>query len=428
MGKGTVCIIGLGYVGLPLACLCAEKGFRVLGLDINRNVVELVKEGKSPITDQKLEEDIANFKGKITVTSEAKEALPHADTIIVCVPTPVTENRKPDLSLLERACISVSKHLKKGQLVIIESTIYPETIEKILKPILEKSGLRAGKDFYLATCPERFDPGNNKWTLEKIPRVLGALSKEGVEKAKAFYGKIIEAEVKVLNSVKAVEATKVVENSFRDINIAFINEIAKSFDKMGIDVKEVIEGASTKPFGFTTFYPGPGVGGHCIPVDPYYLIEKAEQEGFNHRFLKLAREINDAMPEYVVSIVEESIKGFKGKKPIIGVLGVTYKANVDDTRESPALKIIEKLKEKEIELRIFDPIQDKLNSVESFEEAVNGADCIVLLVEHNEFLEKLSAQNLEKFEVKSIVDARNVLDKEHIKEKGINYKGIGRGK
>jgi UDP-N-acetyl-D-glucosamine dehydrogenase len=317
--------------------------------------------------------------------------------------------------------------LKKGSLVIIESTIYPGTTDEIALPILEKSGLKCNKDFFLGHCPERIDPGNKKFTLENIPRVIACTSDEGNKKALGFYSTIINAPITLLSTVKEAEAVKVVENTFRDVNIAYVNELAKSFEKMNIDLHQVIKGASTKPFGFMPFYPGPGVGGHCIAQDPYYLIARAKQAGFEHKFLKLAREINNSMPSYAVTLIQRAFKqkklSFKDAK--IAVLGLAYKPNIDDMRESPCIKIVSMLKKKKANLRIFDPFIPKHSTVSSLEEAVKGAQCVVLCTHHKEFLEKLSPDFLKENNVRIIIDCRNMLDKKGIMAKGILYKGIG---
>jgi UDP-N-acetyl-D-glucosamine dehydrogenase len=428
--KEKVVIIGLGYVGLPLACLSAKKGFKTTGLDISRKIVDLTNAGKSHIKDVGLEKNVKAVKGKLIATTDAS-AIKNADFVVVCVPTPVDEQHLPDLKPLESACRSVASNISKGQTIIVESTIYPGTIEEVVKPILESSGLKAEKDFFLVHCPERIDPGNKKWHLENIPRVIGGLSDAGTKKAIKFYSKIIAAKITQLKSVKEAEAVKVAENTFRDINIAFVNELAKSFDKMGIDVVEVIKGASTKPFGYMPFYPGPGVGGHCIAVDPYYLIEKAKSKGFEHKFLKLARQINDSMADFVVEKVEAALnqaskagKDFSNAK--IAVLGVAYKANIDDARESPALKIILILEGKGAKPLIFDPhIPDKSNA-NSLDSAIKNADVVVLATNHSVFLKQLTPSKLKSSGVKAIVDARNCLDSEAIKKAGIKYFAIGR--
>ncbi|MEM4346985.1 MAG: nucleotide sugar dehydrogenase [Candidatus Altiarchaeota archaeon] len=418
----SIAIIGLGYVGLPLACLCAKKGYDVIGIDKNPEIVKKVNEGISHIKDKKLEREVKKSKGKIFATRDFSK-IKNVDIIIVCVPTPVNKKHKPDLEPLKSAAREISKFLKKGHLVIIESTIYPGTTGEIVKKILENSGLKSEKDFFLAHCPERIDPGNKKWNIENIPRVLGALSKRGRKKAAKFYREIINAEVKELSTVKAAEAVKIVENTFRDINIAFINELAKSFDKFEIDIKEVIEGAKTKPFGFMAFYPGCGVGGHCIPVDPYYLIEKAKNIGFNHKFLKLAREINNSMPQYTVSLLEQKVGNLKGKK--IGVLGLAYKANVDDIRESPALKILEILKKKGADVFSFDPLVPEKSSVPSLDELLKKVNYLILATDHREF-KRMNLRKLRENNIKVIIDGKNCLNKKKIQNLGIDYKGIGR--
>ena len=423
-----IAIIGLGYVGLPLACLCAKKGYDVGGFDLNEEKVRLINAGNSPIKDQYVEENLKAAAGRLKASSNAGEALKGATIAIICVPTPAVGD-KPDLSFVESACRMLAPFVSKGELVIMESTVYPGTTEEIALPILEKgSGLSAQKDFFLGHCPERIDPGNKKFTIEKIPRVLACLSPKGNEKAKRFYSTIIDAEITVLGSVKAAEAVKVVENTFRDVNIAFVNELAESFDKMGIDLSEVIKGASTKPFGFMPFYPGPGVGGHCISQDPYYLIARSESAGFEPKFLKLARHINEAMPSYVVSLVEAMLAkmNIMPGNAMVAVLGLAYKPEVDDPRESPALKIVSLLKQKGIKVKTFDPFIKKESNANSAAEAIAGADCVVLATHHKALIEFLSPARLEKSGVKAIVDARNALDRDGIRGKGILFKGIGR--
>ncbi|MFA4907189.1 MAG: nucleotide sugar dehydrogenase [archaeon] len=424
----TVCIVGLGYVGLPLACLSAAKGYSVRGIDLDPAKVKKINSGESPIEDEYLKREVRAQKGKITASTDFA-SVPDSDFVVVCVPTPVDEKHLPDLRPLEGACRSIAPKIRKGQTIIIESTIYPGTIEEICKPLLEKgSGLKAEKDFYLCHCPERIDPGNKKWTIENIPRVIGGLSAEGVRKAKSFYESILSANVLALNSVKATEAVKITENCFRDVNIAFVNELAQSFRKLGIDTKEVIEGASTKPFGYMPFYPGPGVGGHCISVDPYYLIERAKRNGFNHKFLSLAREINNAMPFHVVFLAQEALNeaGIPLKGAKVAVLGVAYKRNVDDFRESPSFEIISELKRRGAEVRVFDPFISPHSTVPSLESALEGADCIVLATDHDSFVEKLTPEFLKKAGVKAVVDGRNRLDKSGISLAGIIFRGIGR--
>lgn len=429
MGKTTVCIVGLGYVGLPLACRCAEVGFVAKGFDLDKKKIELISSGKSPIDDKWLQAKVRRLHKKMQVSANARQALNACDVIVVCVPTPAKGSR-PDLAPVRSACRAIAENIQPGQrpLIVVESTVYPGTLRHIVKPIIERNGLKAEKDFFLAHCPERIDPGNRQWTLENIPRVFAALSSEGEKRGLSFYKKIIKAKIILFRRPEEAEAVKVVENTFRDVNIAFVNELSKSFEKMGIDLSEVIKGASTKPFGFMPFYPGPGVGGHCIAQDPYYLIARAKQAGFTHRFLQLAREINNSMPLHTVSLVGRSL-GRLGLRPAnakIAILGISYKPNVDDARESPALKIIGLLRKRNAKPVVFDPFFPGMSNAGSLQQAVRKADCVVLATHHSLFVKKLSPAFLKRNKVRSVVDARNVLDKQGIIEKGIIYFGIGR--
>ncbi|MDP3766146.1 MAG: nucleotide sugar dehydrogenase [Nanoarchaeota archaeon] len=424
----NVTIVGLGYVGLPVACLCAEKGYKVYGLDIERNKIDLVNRNQSPVDDEYLVKKIANLKNKIHAMANPSECIPNSEVVIVCVPTPVDRNNSPDLTALMESVSTISKFIRRNTLLIIESTIYPGTIEEIIIPIFEKQKFDAYKnDILVAHCPERIDPGNKKWTVENLPRVVAGLTKEAAKKATEFYRSIINADVLELSSVKAAEATKIMENTFRDVNIAFVNEMAQSFDKAGIDIIEVIKGASTKPFAFMPHYPGAGVGGHCISIDPYYLIEKAKQLGFNHRFLILAREINNSMPDYTVELLENELKKLKKtiKGAKVGVLGLAYKANVDDTRESPAFEIINILKTKNADVFVFDPHVRKGSNAKDLDELLNKSDYIILVTDHNEF-KTIDIEKFKKYKIKIVIDGRNCLDKEKIKLMGILYHGIGR--
>ena len=419
----NIAIVGLGYVGLPLACLCAEKGLNVYGVDVDKNKISLINQGISPIDDEELKEKIRLLKGKLNATDSFQEALKGSSVVVVCVPTPVDKNNIPDLDLLKKACESISKSLQDNTLVVIESTIYPGTVEEICFPILKRSN----KKIYLAHCPERIDPGNKKFTIKNIPRVVAGINKESAKKAAEFYKSIIEANILELNSVKAAEATKIMENTFRDINIAFVNEMAMSFDMAGIDITEVIRGASTKPFAFMPHYPGAGVGGHCIAVDPYYLISKAKELGFEHRFLSLARKINEGMPHYTIQLLENELKkmnkNVKGEK--IGVLGLSYKANVDDTRESPSIEIIRILKEKNAEVYAFDPYSKNGSNAKDLNDLLRKSNHIILATDHNEF-KNMDLNKLKENRIKIVIDGRNCLDKEKIKSMGILYHGIGR--
>jgi len=418
----NVAVIGLGYVGLPLACLAAEKGIKVTGIDIDKNKIALLKKSESPIKDEALASSIKKYHTKINF-SHNFEDIKNAEVIIVCVPTPVDDRHMPDLKPLISACTSIAPHFAANSLIVIESTIFPGTVEEIVQPIFEKTK----KPFLLSHCPERIDPGNKKFGINNLPRVVGGINTEATKKTADFYRSLIDVPVLELSSVKAAEATKIMENTFRDINIAFINEMAMSFDKAGIDIMEVIKGASTKPFAFMPHYPGIGVGGHCIPVDPYYLIEKAKQIGFNHEFLSLARQINNNMPHYTFSLLETEMKKLNAKiqGAKIGILGIAYKANVDDTRESPSLKIIELLKQKKAEVMVYDPYVPSLSTCKSIAELLAQSDYIILATDHVQFT-KIPASEFKKNGIRIIIDGKNCLDKEAIKKERILYHGIGR--
>ncbi|USN53989.1 MAG: nucleotide sugar dehydrogenase [Candidatus Nomurabacteria bacterium] len=422
--KGALAVVGLGYVGLPLACLAVEKGYKVLGVVRSQKKAEMISAGVSPIDDVRVRK---NLKKNPFLATTDFSVVKKAKAIIVCVPTPVDHAYNPDYGPVIDACKKIAKHLHKGQLIIIESTINPGTCEEVLLPVLETSGLHAGKDFTLAHCPERIDPGNAKWNVRTIPRVIGAYTKKGRAKAIRLYESIIDAPIRPMESLKAAEATKIMENSFRDINIAFVNEMAQSFSKLGIDILDVIEGAQTKPFAFLAHYPSCGVGGHCIPVDPYYLIERARQIGFDHKFLKLAREINNGMPEYTVKQLIEALNQValpvKGTK--VGILGVAYKANIDDVRESPSFRIQERLRELGAQVEVYDPHVPQKSTVESLEALLSKVDAVILVTNHQAFLD-IPNKLWKKYHVKVLIDGKNALDKSALQKAGVHYRGIGR--
>ncbi|HEX7586464.1 MAG TPA: nucleotide sugar dehydrogenase [Patescibacteria group bacterium] len=422
--KLSVCVIGLGYVGLPLAIRCVEKGYRVLGLDLDRAKVKLINRGISPIEEKYLEENLPRFTFQ---ASTDEKVIKKSDIILICVPTPVDEKFYPILEPVIKATKMIARNLKKGALVVLESTVNPGVCEEVIKPIFDKAEFKIGKDVFIAHCPERINPGDKKWNVTNIPRVVGAFEKNGLEKALKFYKSIVTGEIRPMKSIREAEAVKIVENSFRDINIAFVNELAKSFDKLDIDVKDVILGASTKPFAFMPHFPSCGVGGHCIPVDPYYLIERAKQSGFDHELLKIARKINNSMPAYTVELIQHALNEIKMpmKGTPIGVLGVAYKANVDDVRESPSLKIIKLLEKHGAVTLIFDPHIPARSNVKTLEELLKKSKAIVLVTDHDEF-KSLSPGLLKRYGIKIVIDGKNCLDKNAILKSGIIYKGIGR--
>lgn len=420
-----VAVVGLGYVGLPLALLASQKKFSVFGLDIDEDKIKSLNSKKSYIGDVSDEQVSASNAVFSTDFSLVKEA----DAVIICVPTPVTHDKQPDLGPVRGAVTSVAPYLKKGALVVIESTINPGVCDEIVTPLLEeKTGLKIGTDIYLAHCPERINPGDEKWNVSNINRVVGANSKTELDLAVSLYEALIDAEIKPMGSLKEAEAVKVVENSFRDINIAFVNELAMSFQKLGINVENVIDGAATKPFSFMAHRPGVGVGGHCIPVDPYYLIEYAHSYGFEHEFLRAARGINENMPHFTVELLIEALNEFglalKGTR--VAMLGISYKANVGDGRESPAYVLKEILENYGADVVTYDPYIPDESTANSVEDAVEGASAVLLATGHNEFKD-LDFKTLKNKGVKVFVDGRNVYrDRiDTIKKEGLVYRGIG---
>jgi UDP-N-acetyl-D-glucosamine dehydrogenase len=389
--------VGLGYVGLPLACTAAQKGFTVLGFDVDDAKVKQLQAGKSYIRHID-SADIASLQGagKFSATKDFSR-ISEVDAILLCVPTPLTKQREPDLQFVVQTGEAIAPFLRAGQLVVLESTTYPGTTREVLLPILETSGFRCGRDFYLAYSPEREDPGNPRFNTATIPKVVGGDSQDAVRLARALYDEIVTHTVPV-SSLDAAEAVKLTENIFRSVNIALVNELKVVFEAMGIDVWEVIEAAKSKPFGYMPFYPGPGLGGHCIPIDPFYLTWKAREFGLATRFIELAGEINTAMPSRVVDRVAEALSDRAGKAVRgagILILGLAYKKNVEDTRESPAFKIIELLEKRGARVSFHDPFVAEIplsrehpeyagrQSVPFTEQVVSGFDATIVCTDHD---------------------------------------------
>lgn len=430
----SAAIIGLGYVGLPLAVLARQQGWQVIGLDIDQNKIDLINQGQVPFADQALQTGLNNYP--ISAATDPSQVA-SVEVIIIAVPTPVNTSNEPDLTPITSALQNILPHLSAGQTLIIESTINPGVMDEIIVPLLQtRSDLpldAAVPDsdlpaLFLAHCPERVNPGDDKWTVKNIPRVLGGYSRIGTQKARDFYADVIDAPIKIMGSATEAEAVKILENTFRDINIAYINEMARSFDALGIDIINVIAGAATKPFAFMPHYPGNGVGGHCISVDPYYMIARGKQVGFDHQFLKLARQINEDMPQYTVDILKQDLKkhhlDISGSS--IAVLGLAYKKDVSDTRNSPALKTVELLKAAKANVVIFDPFLPDLSTVKSLNQALDQADAIILACDHTDLVNQLTPQTLKKAHLKIIIDAKNALDHKAIKKTDLTYSGIGR--
>lgn len=422
--SATVGVIGLGYVGLPLAVEKGKVGFPVIGFDINAARVARVNAGDNYIGDVKDEElQALTQKGTLTATTEF-ERLSECDVVVICVPTPLTITRDPDISYIEASTAQIAKYLRPGQLITLESTTYPGTTEEVILPLLEKSGLKVGKDFFLAFSPERVDPGNKRFSTNNTSKVVGGVTPVCLEIAYTFYAQTIVNVVPV-STTAAAELTKVFENTYRAVNIALVNELMLLCDRMGIDIWEVVEAAGTKPFGIQTFWPGPGVGGHCIPIDPFYLTWKAREYDFHTRFIELAGEINVEASYHVINKIIRALndenKSLKDAK--IFVLGVAYKKDIDDVRESPALKIMELLRKNGANISYHDPYIPviephggstiHLESMELSDDALAAADCVLILTDH-------SAIDYQRVvdQARLVVDTRNATrDVENNREK-----------
>ncbi len=391
--QARVGVIGLGYVGLPLLVEFARGGYTAIGFDVDDERVARVNRGESYIPDVPSEvlQPLVQA-GRLRATTDFG-ALAGVDTVDICVPTPLRKTKDPDLSYVVAAVEQIAKVLRRGQLVVLESTTYPGTTEEVVLPILERGGLKAGEDFYLAFSPERVDPGNADWPTHRIPKVVGGIDARSTAVAAALYEGII-AEVVSVSSTRVAEMVKLLENTFRAVNIGLVNELALMCHKLGLDVWEVIEAAKTKPFGFMPFYPGPGLGGHCIPIDPYYLSWKAKMNGFESRFIELAGHVNANMPRFVVERVAEALNDVG--KPVRGshvhLYGVAYKPDVNDTRESPAVDIALLLRQRGAVLSYSDPYVSvvdqsglRLEAIEEHEALARGFDCAVITTHHRAF-------------------------------------------
>ncbi|MFV1985849.1 MAG: nucleotide sugar dehydrogenase [Gemmatimonadota bacterium] len=389
-GEARVGVLGLGYVGLPVVVAFADAGYSTVGFDVNQDVVDLVSRGESHIGDISAEAVAARIgDGSLRATTDFGD-LRDMDIIIICVPTPLSKTGDPDVSYIVRGLEAIEAALRPGQLIILESTTYPGTTRDLVQPRLEATGLEAGSDFFLAFSPERVDPGNEEYHLKNTPKVVGGLTPACHELATAAYARVIDEVVEV-SSPEAAELTKILENTFRAVNIGLVNEMAVICDRLGIDIWEVVDAASTKPYGYMRFTPGPGLGGHCIPIDPHYLAWKMRTLEYRTRFIELAAEVNAEMPRYVVSRVGEALN--RARKPVNGsrilLLGVAYKRDVGDTRESPALDILELLRDMGADVKFHDPYVPvlrhdgtTLESIELTATSVASADCVVITCDH----------------------------------------------
>lgn len=410
-------VLGLGYVGLPLAVEFALKGVSVLGFEKNPEKARNVNEGKNYIGDVQDSElkDVVS-KGHLKATTDASK-ISQCDVVLICVPTPLDIFQKPDMTYIQASCEDIAKYMKCGTFVALESTTYPTTTEEFMLPILEKSGLKEGKDFWLAFSPERVDPGNDKYKTKNTPKVLGAMSKEGLALGKAIYTKAVE-NVCTVSSPRAAEMVKILENTYRLVNISLMNELALICGKMDIDIWEVIEAAKTKPYGYQAFYPGPGIGGHCIPLDPFYLEYVAKKYHFDLTMIHTAGQINTSMPHRMMVKINSALnrqkKSLNGSKVLF--MGVAYKADINDERESPALRLMDEVKQKGAFVSYCDPYIPTITteaghtykSVELSDEAIAGSDCVVFTTAHKAF----NVENIVNC-AKLVVDLRNAVKTKH---------------
>jgi UDP-N-acetyl-D-glucosamine dehydrogenase len=414
--QATVGIIGLGYVGLPLALTFAEAGVRCIGFDVDAKKPIALRERRSyigHIAASRIATAIGT--GRLDATSDMKR-LAEPDALLICVPTPLTESREPDLQYVESTARQIASNMRANQLIVLESTTYPSTTRDVVRPLLETSGLIAGKDFYLAYSPEREDPGNPNWSTARVPKVVGGFDEASGALAAALY-RLVVSQVVPVSNCEVAEACKILENVYRSVNIAIVNELKTIFERLGIDVWEVIAAAKTKPFGFQAFYPGPGLGGHCIPIDPFYLSWLARKNDSAARLIELAGEINHAMPHYVIDRVSMALnddgKPIRGSK--IAILGIAYKKNVDDPRESPAFRLLELLGERGAVLTYHDPHVSTLPKMRSFhvpklqsetltEEYIARQDCVLIVTDHDSVDYELVGRH-----ASLIVDTRNAM-------------------
>jgi UDP-N-acetyl-D-glucosamine dehydrogenase len=411
-GRTRVAVIGLGYVGLPLIVEFGSAGFECVGIDLDPEKIRAVNMGKSYIPDVPSDDVDKLVKSKKLSATTDFTVLKDADAIIICVPTPLRKTKEPDISHILSACEHIARHLRRGQIIVLESTTYPGTTDEVILPMFEAKGLKVGEDFFLAFSPERVDPGNKSFYTGNIPKVVGGVTPQCTEHAVKLYSFAIK-NIYPTSSARVAEAAKLLENTYRSVNIALVNEMALLCKHLGIDVWEVIAAAATKPFGYQAFYPGPGIGGHCIPLDPYYLTWRARVSGYEAKFISLAGEINSSMPHHVVTMVADALN--EVSKPVNGtkilVIGVAYKKNVNDTRESPAIEIMENLAKRGAVLSYVDPYVPefeaggvKYKGVELTEATIRDSDLVLIVTDHSNIDYKLIGAN-----AKLVVDTRNAM-------------------
>jgi UDP-N-acetyl-D-glucosamine dehydrogenase len=436
--SATVCVIGLGYVGVPLAVASAHAGFNVLGVDVDGGKVEQINKGVCYVEDKYSEELLPSLvsSGKIKAFTKLSDAVPQSDVAIVCVPTPLKKDKDPDLSFLKSVAKSLAGQLTDYKLIIIESTSYPGTTEEVFRPLLERGGKTAGKDFGLVYSPERIDYGNASFGVRSIPKVVGGVEGESTRLGAAFYSAILQAKVVAVSGPSVAEATKMLENVFRYVNIALVNELAVLHEKLGVDFIEAIDAASTKPFGFMAHYPGPGVGGHCIPKDPFYLVYKAKKAGFPLRMVSAAELLNNGMPKHTVDRLLKTFRRLKKnpRKVKVALWGLAYKGGVKDSRRSPSVDLLKIFQRSGVKVVAYDPFVEtiKVGSVQyasagSILDSVKGADAVLIATNHSEFREvDLSEVKAQMKPDPILFDTRNLRNRKESEDAGFTYLATGR--
>ena len=436
--NATVCVIGLGYVGVPLAVASAQAGFNVLGVDVDGSKVEQINRGVCYVEDKYSEELLPSLvgSGKIKAYTKVSEAVSRSDIAIVCVPTPLKKDGDPDLSFLKSVAKSLSSQLTDYKLIIVESTSYPGTTEEVFRPLLEGGGKMAGRDFALVYSPERIDYGNASFGVRSIPKVVGGVDEESTRLGAAFYSAILQAKVVAVSGPSVAEATKMLENVFRYVNIALVNELAVLHENLGVDFIEAIDAAATKPFGFMAHYPGPGVGGHCIPKDPFYLVYKAKKAGFPLRMVSAAEVLNNGMPQHTVERLLKTLRKMKKnpRKVRVALWGLSYKGGVKDTRRSPSVDLLKIFKRLGVKVVAYDPFVEtiKVGSVQyasasSILDSVKGADAVVIVTNHAAFREvDLSEVRAQMNPDPILFDTRNLRTRKESVEAGFTYLATGR--
>jgi UDP-N-acetyl-D-glucosamine dehydrogenase len=434
----TVCIIGLGYVGVPLAVASAQAGFNVLGVDVDKSKVEQINRGVCYVEDKYSESMLPSLvsAGKIKAYSKISDAVPSSDVAIVCVPTPLQKNGDPDLSFLKTVAKSLGGQLNDYKLIIVESTSYPGTTVEVFRPLIERGGKKAGQDFALVYSPERIDYGNASFGVKNIPKVVGGVDEESTRLGAAFYTAILQAQVVAVSGPSVAEATKMLENVFRYVNIALVNELAVLHEKLGVDFVESIDAAATKPFGFMAHYPGPGVGGHCIPKDPFYLVYKAKKAGFPLRMVSAAEVLNNGMPKHTVDRLLKTLRRMKKnpRRVKVALWGLAYKGGVKDTRRSPSVDLLKIFRRLQVKVVAYDPFVEKIKaggvqyaSASSMLDSVKGADAVVIVTNHAAFREVDLSQVKSQMNPDPILfDTRNLRTRKECEEAGFTYLATGR--